>query len=111
MSRLGQKFQRYIELESSNTCFEASTEFTPDFLVTTMNNSKYDEDAQTEQFGIDTKKAGCQTDTISLIIDKKQEEIDTLAFNSTEKENCDSLELDVEAGVMEVIWNWISKMF
>ena len=56
-----------------------------------MNNSKYDEDDQTEQFGIETKKQDCLTDTISLIID-------ALPLNSTEKENCDSLELDIEPG-------------
>lgn len=98
LKRLGRKFQQFIELESSNTCFEASTEFTPDFLVTTMNTSKYDEDDQTEQFGIETKSRDCRTDTMSVIIDKNHEEMDTLAFNSTEKENCDSLELDIEPG-------------
>lgn len=102
---LTRTFPRYIELESSNTCLEASTEFTPDFLLTTMNNSKYDEDAQTEQFGIETKKVDCQTDTLSLIIDKKQEEIDTLAFNSSEKENCDSLELDMEMNLQDRLNN------
>ncbi|UJR38318.1 hypothetical protein I4U23_030988 [Adineta vaga] len=54
---IDRKFQHYIELESSNTFLEASTEFTPDFLLTTMNNSKYDDDEdQTEQFGIDLEK-------------------------------------------------------
>jgi hypothetical protein len=95
---IGQKFQQYIELESSNTCLEASTEFTPDFILTTIKNSKYDDDDQTEQFGIDTEKQDYQTDTISLIIKKNQEKIDTLTFNSTEKENYDSLELDIEQG-------------
>jgi hypothetical protein len=99
LKRIGQKFQYYIELESSNTCLEASTEFTPDFLLTTINNSKYDnDDDQTEQFGIDAEKQDYQTDTISLIINKNQDKIDTLTFNSTEKENYDSLELDIEQG-------------
>src|SRR5436305_1636090 len=53
LQRIGRKFQRYVELESSNTCLGASTEFTPDFLLTTTNNSKYDNDDQTEQFGFD----------------------------------------------------------
>ena len=89
LERIAQKFQHYIELESSNTCLEGSTEFTPDFLLTTMNNSKPDDDDQTEQFGIDT---------IPLIINQNEEKIDTLTFNSTEKENCDSLEIDMEQG-------------
>lgn len=50
---IGQKLQRYVELESSNTCLEASTEFTPDFVLTATNNSKYENDDQTEQFGLD----------------------------------------------------------
>jgi hypothetical protein len=95
LKHIGQKFQRYIELESSNTCLEASTEFTPDFLLNTMNSSKYDDDEdQTQQFGIDTEKQDYQTETNSLIIDKNQLKIDTLTFNSTEKENYDSLELE-----------------
>jgi hypothetical protein len=53
LQRVGRKLQRYVELESSNTCLGASTEFTPDFLLTTTNNSKYDNDDQTEQFGFD----------------------------------------------------------
>ncbi|CAF4071089.1 unnamed protein product [Adineta steineri] len=72
---IGQKFQHYIELESSNTCLEASTEFTPDFLLTTINTLKYDENDQTEQFGID--------------IDKQDYQTDTLTFNSSEKDNHD----------------------
>ena len=96
VKRIGQKFQHYIELESSNTCVEASTEFTPDFLLPTINNSKYDvDDDQTEQFGIDTEKQDYQTDTISLIINEQDKKIDTLTFNSTEKENYDSLDLDI----------------
>lgn len=96
---IGQKFQHYVELTSSNTWLEASTEFTPDFLLNTMNSSKYDDDDdQTQQFGIDTEKQDYQTETISIIIDKNQPKIDTLTFNSTEKENYDSLELDIEQG-------------
>ena len=96
VKRIGQKLQHYIELESSNTCVEASTEFTPDFLLPTINNSKYDvDDDQTEQFGIDTEKQDYQTDTISLIINEQDKKIDTLTFNSTEKENYDSLDLDI----------------
>jgi hypothetical protein len=87
-----QKFKHYIELESSNTCLEASTEFTPDFLLTTINNSKYDDDDQTEQFGIDTEKQDYS------IINENHEKIDTLTFNSIEKENYDSLDLDTEQG-------------
>jgi hypothetical protein len=101
LKSIEQKFQHYVELESSNTCLEASTEFTPDFLLTTtINNSKYDDDNddQTEQFGIDIEKQDYQTDTISLIINGKQDKIDTLTFNSTEKENYDSLDLEVEPG-------------
>ncbi|CAF1341320.1 unnamed protein product [Adineta ricciae] len=45
---------KFVELESSNTFLEASTEFTPDFQITTMNSSKYDD--HTEQFGIDIGK-------------------------------------------------------
>jgi len=63
---LDEQFKHFIELQSSNTYLEASTEFTPDFILTTMNSSKHE---QTEQFGIDT-----------------------LAANSNEKENYDSLE-------------------
>jgi hypothetical protein len=100
LKRIGQKFQYYIELESSNTCLEGSTEFTPDFLLTTNNNLKYDndDDDQTEKFGIDTEKEDYQTDTLSLIINKSQQKIDTMTFNSTEKETYDSLELDIEQG-------------
>jgi hypothetical protein len=62
LKHIGRKFKHYIELKSSNTCLEGSTEFTPDFLLTTMNNSKYDEDDdQTEQFGIDNEKQNHQT--------------------------------------------------
>ena len=50
-----QKFQRYIELESSNTWLEASTEFTPDFFMASMNNSKHDDD-QTEQFAFEIEQ-------------------------------------------------------
>ncbi|CAF2684010.1 unnamed protein product [Rotaria sp. Silwood2] len=96
--RIGQKLQHYIELDSSNTCLEASTEFTPDFVLTTINNSKYDDDDddQTEQFGIDTEKQDYQTDTISLVTNEQKEKTDTLTFNSTEKDNYDSLDLDIE---------------
>lgn len=48
------KFQYLIELQSSNTCLEGSTEFTPDFLLTAKTNSKVDDEDQTEQFGIET---------------------------------------------------------
>jgi hypothetical protein len=98
LKHIGEKFQHFIELESSNTCLEASTEFTPDFLLKIINTSKYEDDDQTEQFGIDTEKQDYHTDTISLIINKNQDKIDTLTFNSTEKENYDSLELDIEHG-------------
>ncbi|CAF4675746.1 unnamed protein product [Rotaria sp. Silwood1] len=102
--RIGQKLQHYIELDSSNTCLEASTEFTPDFLLTTINNSKYDDnDDQTEQFGIDTEKQDYQTDTISIITNEQQEKLDTLTFNSTEKDNYDSLDLDIEPGREKIV--------
>lgn len=51
---LTKKFQYLIELQSSNTCLEGSTEFTPDFLLTAKTNSKLDDEDQTEQFGIET---------------------------------------------------------
>ncbi|CAF0996672.1 unnamed protein product [Rotaria sordida] len=97
--RIEQKFQHYIELDSSNTCLEVSTEFTPDFLLTTINNSKYydeNDDDQTEQFGIDTEKQDYQTDTISLATNEQQDKIDTFTSNSTEKDNYDSLDFDIE---------------
>ena len=93
-----QKLQRYIELESSNTCLEASTEFTPDFLLTTINNSKYgddDDDEQTEQFGINTEKQDYQIETICVTINKQE---DTLTFNSTDKGINNSLDFDIEPG-------------
>ncbi|CAM4827703.1 unnamed protein product [Rotaria magnacalcarata] len=98
LKRVGQIFRRYVELESSNTCFEASTEFTPDFLLAPMNSFKNDgaDNDQTEQFGIDTEQPGYETDRISFGFGDQQEKFDTLTFNSTEKENYDSLDLDIE---------------
>ncbi|CAF4494212.1 unnamed protein product [Rotaria socialis] len=98
LKRAGQIFCRYVELESSNTCLEASTEFTPDFLLTPMNNLKNDgaDNDQTEQFGIDTEQQGYETDRISFGFGDQPEKFDTLTFNSTEKENYDSLDLDIE---------------
>jgi hypothetical protein len=101
LKRIGQKFQHYVELESSNTWLEASTEFTPDFLLTTMNSSKYDDDDQTQQFGIDTEKQDYQIEN--------QPKIDTLTFNSTEKENYDSLELDILNNEFNIEEEEISK--
>lgn len=97
---IDQKFHRYMELESSNTCFELSTELTPDFVLTTKNNSKYDDihNCQTERFQITMEKEDDQNETLSLIIDEDQEKLDTITLSSADKDNYDSLDLDIEQG-------------
>lgn len=97
---IGQRFHYFIELESSNTCLEASTEFTPDFLSTIINNSKYDDDnVRTESFAIGFDEPDYQTDTMSLVVNEQDEKTDTLTFSSIEKENHHNLNLDFEQGL------------
>lgn len=84
------RFQYLVELQSSNTCFEGSTEFTPDFLPTAMSNSKYD-DEHTEQFGFDSDQPKYLNDNLPSISDDKEEKLETLTFDSIDQESDDSL--------------------
>ena len=91
--RISKRFQYLIELQSSNTCLEGSTEFTPDFLLTAMTNSKFDDDDHTEQFGIETDQQRYLLDTISSRVDDPQDKLETLTFDSIDGESDDSLDL------------------
>ena len=91
--RSAKRFQYLIELQSSNTCLEGSTEFTPDFLLTAMTNSKLDDEDHTEQFGIETDQQRYFLDTISSRIDDQQDKLETLTFDSIDDgESEDSLD-------------------
>ena len=93
-----QKFSYFIELESSNTYLEASTEFTPDFFLSTMNNSKYDEE-RTEQFGIDVYNQTMRPNVFSSISSDEQEEQKlSVVSNSQHEQNQDSLNLLTDEG-------------